>query len=111
MLENLPELPGTAEESSFLEEGCMAARLTLLSHQRAQASLSTEAGGFGVSSAEARGMSASVGSLVTTLLAILADLSDNLGEKARRNLPGSELVARVWEGVQGLRDDGGVTEE
>ena len=30
MLENLLELPGTAEESSFFEEGCMAKRPTLL---------------------------------------------------------------------------------
>ena len=29
MLENLLELPGTAEESSLFEEGCMAERLTL----------------------------------------------------------------------------------
>ncbi|CAM9314220.1 unnamed protein product, partial [Laminaria digitata] len=49
MLENLLELPGTAEESSFFEEG-----------------LSTGAGGFGMSSAEARRMSASIGSLVAT---------------------------------------------
>ena len=67
--------------------------------------------GFGISSAEARRMSASVGSLVATLPAVLADLSGSLGENVRRNLPGSELVTSIWEGVRGLRDDGGVTEE
>ena len=111
MLEKLLELSGTAEESSFFEEGCMTERLTLLPHQRAQASLSTGAGGFGMSSEEARRMSASVGSLVATPPEVLADLSGSLGEKVRRNLPGSELVTSIWEGVRGLRDDGGVTEE
>ena len=64
-----------------------------------------------MSSAEARRMSTSVGSLVATLPAVFADLSGSLGEKVWRNLPGSELVASIWEGVRDLRDDGGVTEE
>ena len=110
MAGNLLELPGTAEESSFVEEGCMVERLTLLSHQRAQASLSTGAWGFRMSSVESKSMSAWVGSLVTTPPAVLVDLAGSLGEKVRRNLPGSELTS-IWEGVQGLRDDGGVTEE
>ena len=93
MRENLMELPGTAEESSLFEEGCVAERLTLLPHQSAQASLS------------------SVGSWVATLPAVLADLSGSLGEKVRKNRPGSELVASMWEGVRSLRDEGGVTEE
>ena len=59
----------------------MAERLTLLPHQRAQASLSTGAGEFGMSSAEARRMSALVGSLVATLPAVLADLSGSLGRR------------------------------
>ena len=44
-----------------------------------------------MSSAEARRMSASVGSL-TALPAALAELCGSLGEKVRRNLPDSELV-------------------
>ena len=64
-----------------------------------------------MSLAEARRTSASVGSLVATLPAVFADLSGSLGEKVWRNLPGSELVASIWEGVRDLRDDGGVTEE
>lgn len=40
MLESL-ELPGTADDSSSSEEGYMAERLTLLPHQRAQASSTT----------------------------------------------------------------------
>ena len=74
----------------------MAGRLTLLPHQCAQASLSTGAGEFGMSSAEARRMSASVESLVATLPAVLADLSGSLGEKVLKNLPGSELVTSIW---------------
>lgn len=111
MLENLLELPGTAEESTFFEEGCPADRLTMLPHQRAQARLSTGAGGFGLSSAEARRMSASVGSLVATLPAVLADLTGILGEKVRNHLPGSDLVNGIWDSVRGLRDDLGVSEE
>ena len=89
----------------------MAERLTLLPYQRAQASLSAGAGGFGKSSAEARRVSASEGNLVATLVAVLAGLFGIMGEKIRRNLPGSELVTSIWEGVRGLGDDGGVTEE
>ena len=96
VLENRPKLAETAEESSFFGEGCMAEGLTLLPHQRAQASLSTGAGGVGMSSAEARRMSASVESLVATLPAVLADLSGSLGEKVLKNLPGSELVTSIW---------------
>ena len=111
MLEHLLELPGTAKESSLFEEGCMAERLTLLPHQRAQAGLSTGAGGLRMSSVEAKSMPASVGSLVTTPPTVLVDLSGSLGEKVRGNVPGSELVTSILEGVRGLRDDGGVTEE
>ena len=78
------ELPGTADESSFFEDGCPANRKTLQPHQKAQASLSTRAGGFGLSSAESRRMSASIGSLVVTVPEVLADLSGPVGEKVRR---------------------------
>ena len=84
MLERLLELPGTADESSFFEDGCPANRKTLQPHQKAQASLSTRAGGFGLSSAESRRMSASIGSLVVTVPEVLADLSGPVGEKVRR---------------------------
>ena len=89
----------------------MAERLTLLPQQRAQASLSKGAGGFGMSSVEARRMPASVGRLEAMLPAVLADLFGSLREKVRRNLPCSELVTSIWEGVRGLRDDGGVIED
>ena len=49
MLEHLLELPGTADESSLFEDGCPANRLTLQPHQKVQASLSTAAGGVGLS--------------------------------------------------------------
>ena len=65
-------------------------------HQQAQASLSTGAGGFGLSSAEARRMSASVGSLVVTVPEVLADLSGAIGNKVRRELPDSDLVRRFY---------------
>lgn len=55
-------------------------------------------------------MFASIGSLVARLPAVLVDLSGSLGEKLLRNLPDSELVTSIYEGVRNLRDEGGVTE-
>ena len=73
----------------------------LLPYQRAQASLFTGAGGFGLSSAEARRESASVGSMMVTVPEILADLSGIVGEKVRRGLPDSDLNRRIFEELQG----------
>ena len=111
MLENLLDLPGTAEESSFFEGGCPTSQLTFLPHQQAQAGLSTGAGGFGLSSAEARRMSASVGSMVAAVTEMLADLSGTIGEKVRRELPDSDLVRRIWKSIRDVRDEHGVSEE
>ena len=86
-LESLLDIPGTAEESSFFEDGCPTSGLTLLPHRHAQAILSTGAGGFGLSSAEARRTSASVRSMVATMPEVLAGLSGAIGEKVRRGLP------------------------
>eukprot|EP00904_Undaria_pinnatifida_P003430 jgi/Undpi1/13088/HiC_scaffold_8.g02750.m1 len=102
MLEKLLDLPGAAEESSFFADGCPTNMLTLQPHQQAQASLSTGAGGFGLSSAEARRMSASVGSFGG---------DGARGNKVRRNLPDSDLVWRIWNSVRDLRDAHGVSEE
>ena len=95
MLEKLLDLPGAAEESSLFADGCPTNMLTLQPCQQAQASLSTVAGGFGLSSAEARRMSACVGSLVATVPEVLADLSGSIGNKVRRELPDSDLVRRI----------------
>ena len=103
MLENLLELPGTAEEASFFKDGCMAERLTLLVYQRAQASWLTRAGRFRMPSSEGRRMYVSVGSLVATLLVVLADLSGNLGEEVRRNIPESDFEASIWRGERSPR--------
>ena len=99
MLEKLLDLPGAAEESPFFADGCPTNMLTLQPYQQAQASLSTVAGGYGLSSAEALRMSASVGSLVATVPEVLADLSGAIGNKARRELPESDLVRRIWNRV------------
>ena len=111
MLENLLALPSTAEESSFFEGGCPTSQLTFLPHQQAQSSLSTGAEGFGLSSAEARRMSASVGSMVAMVPEVLADLSGTIGEKIRGGLPDSDLVRRIWKSIRYLRDVHGVLEE
>ena len=108
MLEKSLDLPRAAEESSFFADGCPANMFTLQPHQQAQASLSTGAGGFGLSSAEAQRMSASVGSLVATVPEVLGDLSGAIGNKVRRGLPDSDLVQRIWNSVRDLRDVHGV---
>ena len=111
MLEKLLDFPGAAEESSFFADGCPTNVLTLQPHQQAQSSLSTGAGGFGLSSAEARRVSASVESLVATVPEVLADLSGAIGNKVRREMPDSDLVRRIWNSVRDLRDVHGVSEE
>ena len=111
VLEKSLDLPGAAEESLFFANGCPTNMLTLQPHQQAQVSLSTRAGGFGLSSAKARRMSASVGSLVATVPEVIADLSGAIGNNARRELPDSDLVRRIWNSVRDLRDVHGVSEQ
>ena len=94
MLEKLFDLPRAAEESSFCENGCPTNQLTLQPYQQAQASLSSGGGGFGLPWAEARGMSASVGSLVATVPEALADLPGAIGDKVRWELLDSDLFRR-----------------
>ena len=57
--------------------------------------LSTGARGFGLPSAEAQRMSASVGSSVFTVLEVLADLSGAIGDKVRTEMPDSDPVRRI----------------
>ena len=111
MLEKLLDLPGEAQGSSFFADGCPTNMLTLQPHQQAQASLSTGGGGFGLSSAEARRMLASVGILVATVPEVLADLSGAIGNKVWRVLPDSDLGRRIWNNVRDLRDVHGVSNE
>ena len=111
MLEKLLDIPGAAEESSFFADGCPTNMLTLQPHQQARASLSAGAGGFGLSSADARRMPVSVGSLVATVPEVLADLSGAIGNNVRRELPDSYLVRRIWNSVRDLRYVHGVSEE
>ena len=104
VLETRLNLPGAAEESSVFADGCPTNMLTVQPHQQAQASLATGTGGFGLSSAEARTMSASVGRLVAVVAEVLPDLSGAIGDKVRRELPDSDLVRRIWNSVRDLRD-------
>ena len=111
ILEKLLDLRGTFEETSFFENGCPTNQLVLQPYQQAQARLTTGAGGFGLASAEARRVSASVGSLVATVPEVLAYLSGAIGDKVRRELPDSDLVRRIWNSIRDLRDAHGVSEE
>ena len=83
----------------------------LLPHQSTHARLSTGAKGFGLSSAEAQRMPATVGSMVATAPEDLTDILGIIGEKVRRGLPDSDLVRRIWSSVRDLRDVHGVSEE
>ena len=103
MLDNMFDLPGTAEESSFFEDGCPTGLLTLRPHQHAIASLPSGARRTGLPSAEARRTSASVGNMVT-VPEVLADLSGVIGQKVRRGVHYSDLVHRIWRSVRDLRD-------
>ena len=85
--------------------------LTLQPYQQAQASMSTGVGGFGLWSAEARRVSASVGSLVAIVPEVLADLPGAIRDKVRRELLDSNLVRRIWHNVRDLRDVHGVSRE
>ena len=76
----------------------------LLPHQSTHARLSTGAKGFGLSSAEAQRMPATVGSMVATAPEDLTDILGIIGEKVRRGLPDSDLVRRIWRSVRDLRD-------
>ena len=111
VLQKLLDLPGTAKETSFVENGGPTNQLVLKSYQQAQARLTTGAGGFGLASAEARRMSASVGSLVVTVPEVLADLSEVIGDEVQRELPDSDLVRRNWNSIRDLRDVHGIVEE
>ena len=82
-----------------------------LPHQSTHARLSTGAKGFGLSSAEAQRMPATVGSMVATAPEDLTDILGIIGEKVRRGLPDSDLVRRIWSSVRDLRDVHGVSEE
>ena len=64
-----------------------------------------------LSSAEARRMSSSVGSMVATVPEVLADLSGAIGEIVWRGLPDSDLVRRIRKSVRDLRDVHGMSEE
>ena len=56
-------------------------------------------------------MSASAGSLVATVPEVLTGLSGGIGDKVRRELPGSDLFRRTRNSVRDLRDVKRVSEE
>ena len=105
--EKIRALPGAAEAQSFCQGGCPDGQLTLQPHQQAQAHLSTGAGGLGLHSAEARRMSASIGSTVGIVPEVLTDLTGPLGDRARRGLPESRIIAQLGGSLRGIRTHGG----
>ena len=104
--ENL-RVPDAAEAQSFFEEECPDDRQTLQPHQQAQARLSTGAGGLGLPSAKARRTSASIGSKVGILPEVLAGLTGPLGDRVRRTLPESRIIAQLGGSLRENRLMGG----
>ena len=86
----------------MFEDGFSTNQLALKPYQQAQVSLATGTGGFWLSSAEARTLSASVGSLVATVSEVFADMSGAKEEEVREKLPDSGLVRRIWNSVRDL---------
>ena len=86
MLEKLFLIGSPGQEQSLFEDGVPDKSVTLVQpYQQAQASLSTGGrGGLGLSSTEARRMSASVESLMVTASEVLADLSGSIGDNVAR---------------------------
>ena len=60
---------------------------------------------------EARRMSASIGSKVVILPEVLADLTGPLGDRLRRGLPESRIIAQLGGSLQEIPDKWGVTKE
>ncbi len=94
------ELEGTAEEEAFFENGCPSSSLKLKPHQKAQAQLSTGAGGMGLASAALRRISASLGYRIASLPEVIASLQGPLGESVKNRLPGTSLVQRIGDSIR-----------
>ena len=62
-------------------------------------------------SAEARRMFASIGSKVGTLPEVLADLTSPLGNRVRRGLSESRIIAQLGGNLREIRGTWGVTKE
>ena len=82
----------------------MGNQLTLSPHQQAQARLSTGAGGLGLPLTDARRMSASIGSRMGTLPEVIVDLTGPLGDRVRRGLHESNLIAQLGGSLREIRD-------
>ena len=95
-------LRDTADDEEFFQEGHQTNRFRLKPYQRAQARLSPRAGGLGLPAAISRRFSASLGNLVGTLPAVIAELSGPLGESVKDNIAGTVLVKRMGEAIQEL---------
>lgn len=96
-----------AEAQSVFEEGCPDNRLTFQPHQQAQARLSTGARWLRLPLTEARRMSASIGSGVGIMLGIMADLTGPLGDRVKKGLPESSIIAQPGGSLREIRETWG----
>lgn len=108
LLESSMGLRDTDDDEEFFREGHQTNRFRLKPYQQAQARLSTGAGGLGLPAAVMRRFSASLGNLVGTLPAVIAELSGPLGESVKDNIAGTVLVKRMGEPIQELHQEHGV---
>ena len=96
---------------SLLQEGCAYSWLTFKPYQQAQAHLSVGAGGLWLPSKEGRKISKSIGSRVGASPEVLAGLTGPLGNKLRRGLPESSIIAQLGGSLREIRETSGVTIE
>ena len=73
--------------------------------------MSTSAGGFGLSSATNRRISAFIGSMIEVLPVVLADLTGPIGERIRDGIGKSRTVDGLRKAIRALRDDFGITHD
>lgn len=99
----LPTQTDEDEAETLFQQWCPYNAWRLRPHQRLQASLST--GGLGLSSATARRLSAFVGSMVSTLPAVLVDLSGPNGDRIRYAFPDMSMVRSLCAAIRLSRDD------
>ena len=69
------------------------------------------AGGLRLPSAEPRQMSASIGSKVRILPEVLAGVTGPLGDRVRRGLPESRIIAQLGGSLREIQDTREVTKE
>ena len=109
--EKIHELPGAAEEQSFFEEGRPDDRLTLQPISRLKHACLPEWEGSGCLRRKRGECPPLLGARWGSYPEVLADLTGPLGDRVRRGLPESRIIAQLGGSLREIRDQSGVTKE